>query len=249
MQEGEGFLDAPWDFVVNVYGWLPSAPADITIRNEEVANLPESLDTILDSLEFAAMFEVQVHKGPVSVFANTVYYKGDYDEDTLSKNGKPITLEVDEEAWVVSYGAGYSLPAWKLGKSADAPTVNLQPYVGALFMHDPIGVEVTDRITGIGVRVEETVNFNTPLVGLNSFWNFSDRWLGRLSFNYGGFGGVANVEKTYDFVAAIGYRFTMWDVESRFFAGYRYLDIELEDRSLEVNVAVKGPFFGIGWAF
>lgn len=249
VQEGEGFLDAPWDFVLNVYGWLPSAPADITIRNEEVANLPESLDTILDSLEFASMFELQVHKGPVSVFANTVYYKGDYKDNTLAKNGKTITLEVDEEAWVVSYGAGYSLPAWKLGKSADAPTVTLQPYVGALFMHDPIGVEVTDRITGIGVRVEETVNFNTPLVGLNSFWNFSDRWLGRLSFNYGGFGGVANVEKTYDFLAAIGYRFTMWDVESRFFAGYRYLDIELEDRSLEVNVAVKGPFFGIGWVF
>jgi hypothetical protein len=250
-QGGEGFLDAPWIFNVNVYGWLPSAPADITIANEQVASLPESLDTILDSLEMAAMFEVKVHKGPVSVFANTIYYEGDDSENTLDKNGKPIKVNVHEEAWVISYGVGYSLPAWKLGKSADAPTVTLQPYVGGLFMHDPIGVRVEDRITGIGVRVEETVDFNTPVVGLISYWELSDRWAGVISFNYGGFGGAGkgSVDKTYDFIATVGYIFTMWDVESHVYVGYRYLDIELEKRQLGLDVAAKGPFFGIGWVF
>jgi hypothetical protein len=112
-------------------------------------------------------------------------------------------------------------------------------------MHDPIGVGVKDSITGIGVKVEPAVNFNTPLVGLKSFWELSDRWLGSISFNYGGFGGVSNVEETYDFIALVGYRFTMRDVESRVFGGYRYLHIELESRELDLEVSAKGPLLSV----
>lgn len=68
-------------------------------------------------------------------------------------------------------------------------------------------------------------------------------------FNYGSFGGVSNVEETHDFIALIDYRFTMWDVESRFFAGYRYLHIKLESRRIDLEVSAKGPLFGIGWVF
>jgi hypothetical protein len=39
--------DAPWQFNIKGYGWLPEAPVDIKINQEEVANLPESFDNIL----------------------------------------------------------------------------------------------------------------------------------------------------------------------------------------------------------
>jgi hypothetical protein len=69
-----------------------------------------------------------------------------------------------------------------------------------------------------------------------------------LSFSYGGWD-VDDVNKTYDFIGDIGYRFKMWNVSSKVYAGYRYLNIEYEKKPVKLEVDVKGPFFGIGWEF
>lgn len=117
-EEGEGFLSAPWKFHVNLYGWLPDAPATLSVDDRELVDAPEDLDTILDSLEAAAMFEIEVHKGPVFVFANTFYYKGEYDENFRGPvTGQPREFKFQEEAWLVKYGAGYRLGPWNLGKA------------------------------------------------------------------------------------------------------------------------------------
>ena len=79
-QAGQGWRDAPWQFEAKVYGWLPRAPVTIEIDQQEVANLPESLDNILDDLEMTAMFELEAHKGPLGFFVSPVYYKGEADE-------------------------------------------------------------------------------------------------------------------------------------------------------------------------
>lgn len=49
--ESGGWLDGPWRFGALIYGWLPHAPADIIYGQDEVAHLPEDLDTILDSMQ------------------------------------------------------------------------------------------------------------------------------------------------------------------------------------------------------
>jgi hypothetical protein len=57
----EGILASPWEFHVNVYGWLPKAPATIAVNDKDLVDVPEDLNTILDSLEMAAMFELEAH--------------------------------------------------------------------------------------------------------------------------------------------------------------------------------------------
>ena len=59
----ERALSDPWRFNVVIWGWLPDAPADITLGNNEV-HLPESLDTILDSLQWGAMLDLEAREGP-----------------------------------------------------------------------------------------------------------------------------------------------------------------------------------------
>ena len=60
---------------------------------------------------------------------------------------------------------------------------------------------------------------------------------------------MSDVDEIYDFIGDVGYRFKMWGVSSRAFAGYRYLHIDYEDQPVTLEVDVKGPFLGIGWEF
>jgi len=204
----------PWRFIVNVYGWLPKAPVDIKIDGNDIENFPESFDNIFDSLQFASMSEVEVHKGDV---------------------------------WLIKYGASYDLGPWHLGETSDSPAVVLQPYVGGLYFHDDIEMKVSPGLFDIGLDYKTTLTFNTPIVGLNTLWDLTKRWTLRLGGNYGGFH-QDNVKKTYEFVGTVGYRFKMWDVSSKVFAGYRYLHLDY-DREVELQVDIKGPLFGIGWEF
>ncbi|MEH6468200.1 MAG: hypothetical protein V7725_01145 [Porticoccus sp.] len=79
--DGNSQRSDPWQFQVNIYGWFPDAPATIKVKGQEVVDVPEDLSTILDSLDGAAMFELQARKGKITLFANTVYYEGSYGEN------------------------------------------------------------------------------------------------------------------------------------------------------------------------
>jgi hypothetical protein len=237
----------PWRFIVNVYGWLPKAPVDIKIDGNDIENFPESFDNIFDSLQFASMSEVEVHKGPFGVFASPIYYSGDDDEKFTGLAGERRKATLDEDVWLIKYGASYDLGPWHLGETSDSPAVVLQPYVGGLYFHDDIEMKVSPGLFDIGLDYKTTLTFNTPIVGLNTLWDLTKRWTLRLGGNYGGFH-QDNVKKTYEFVGTVGYRFKMWDVSSKVFAGYRYLHLDY-DREVELQVDIKGPLFGIGWEF
>jgi hypothetical protein len=248
-QDGESQWSDPWRFHVNIYGWLPKAPATIKVDGEEVVDVPEDLDTILDSLEMTAMFELEAHKGPLVFFTNTVYYKGDYDDNfTGSITGLRRKYELEEEVWAVKYGVGYRVGSWNLGKSDDSPTFSLIPWVGAFYFHDDWSLEIKPSDEPFAGTVRGTYKFNTPMVGLASRVNLSDRWYLNLSYGYGGWN-VDDVDEIYDFIGNVAYRFTMWGVSSKALAGYRYLYIDRDDQDIELELTVKGPFVGIGWEF
>jgi len=247
--EEAGFLSAPWKFHVNLYGWLPDAPAEIRVDGKKLVDLPENVDTILDSLEAAAMFELEVHKGPLAFFTNTIYYGGDYDKNfTGPVTGLPKEYRLQEEVWAIKYGAGYRLGPWNLGKSDDSPTLTLYPWIGAFYFHDDWKLKIEDRDGSNGDKVNGTYKFNTPMVGLVARPKLSERWYLNLSYGYGGWD-VDHVDYVYDFIGNIGYHFTMWNVSSKVYAGYRYLKFEREEQKIELDLKVYGPFFGIGWEF
>ena len=243
-----GWWEAPWRFNVNVYGWLPRAPATIKVDGHEVANLPEDFDKIFDSLEMAAMFEIEVHKGPIGVFASPIYYKGKDDEKFTGLLGERRKFTVKEEVWLIKYGASYDLGPWHLGKDSDSPTVILQPYAGGLYLHDDIELKVDPGVLDKGLDVDTTLKFNTPIIGLNTLWDLTKRWGLRLGGNYGGWD-VDDVEKTWELIGTVAYRFKMWNVSSQVFGGYRYLHLDYKKKGIDLDLDVYGPLFGIGWEF
>jgi hypothetical protein len=72
---GNWWTDQPWRFNMNVYFWLPDAPVKIEtgIHTTEV---PERLGKIIAGLDMMALLDFEVHKGPIGVFANPIYYDG-----------------------------------------------------------------------------------------------------------------------------------------------------------------------------
>lgn len=245
----ESFASAPWRFHVNLYGWLPDAPAQISVDGEEVVDVPEDLDTILDSLEAAAMFELELHKGRFVLFANNVYYKGDYDKNFKGPvTGLSREYELEEEVWAVKYGAGYRLGTWDMEEGDDPRTVSLYPWVGAFMFHDDWSLKIKPTDVPFGGKVSGTYEFNTPMVGLTSRMDLSENWYLNLSYGYGGWG-VDDVDEIYDFVGNFAYRFEMGGVSSKLLAGYRYLYFDQQSQGTQVKLTAKGPFFGIGWEF
>lgn len=249
--QGEDILAAPWKFHVNIYGWLPEAPAKVKRNDQTIADVPEDLDTILESMEATAMFELEAHKGPLVLFLNNVYYKGEYKDHftgEISKQRRDWKLE--EEVWAIKYGAGYKFGPWDLGKTgSESPELTLIPWVGAFYFYDDweITLEPLNNLFD-GGKQDGTLEFNTPMIGLGSRWNLSERWYVNLSYGVGGWG-VDDVDEIYDVLGNFAYRFEMWDTPSKFLVGYRYLHIDYDDGTMEVDVDVKGPFLGIGWEF
>jgi len=238
----------PWRFNVNLYGWLPSAPAEIETAGGAESDLPESLSTILDSLEFAVMAEGEIHKGPFGVFVSPIFYKGEDSENITGLRGEKRKVTIDETVWLIKYGVSYDLGVLHLGKSPQSLTVTVQPYVGGLYFHDPIKLKVDPGVAGLGLKVRETIEFNTPIIGLNTLWHLTDRWSLRVGGNFGGWN-VDNVESTYEVVGDIAYHFELWGQHAKAFVGYRYLYIDLDVGAVELTVTVKGPFVGMGFEF
>jgi len=227
-----------WRFNLNVYGWMPWAPADITIGDDTV-HIPEDFGTIFDSLRFAMMFEAEVHKGPIGVFISPLYVELDYSEYEQGPfERRKVTLK--EQVWEVDYGASYRFEPWDLGNNSK---LTLEPYAGARYLNDNIKIEFKP-----GTSVLETINFTTPIIGLRTHWDFGGPWFLDVSGDYGGFD-VDNVDNTYGAVGRIGYRFKIKNVSTNAFLGFRYLHIDYSKDLVELKVDIYGPFLGMGVEF
>jgi hypothetical protein len=248
-QAETSWWDEPWRFNAKIYSWLPEAPIDIKIDGHDVDNLPESLDNILDSLEMMAMFELEVYKGPIGVFVSPIYYDGKYTEHFTGAAGERRKFTLEERLWLIKYGASYDFGPWPLGEAADFPTVVVQPYVAGLYFHDDLEAKVDPGLLDLGLDYKTTIEFNTLIVGVNTLWDLTERWGLRLGANYGGWD-VDHVKETYEGIGTLSYNFKMWDVSSKFFAGYRYLYLDIKKTAeVELKLKVRGPLLGIGWEF
>jgi hypothetical protein len=270
------WTDQPWRFNVNVYGWLPDAP--VTIESGiHTAEAPERFGKILAGLDMMAMLEFGVHKGPIGVFANPIYYDGKVSE-SFSGLFEKRDIELEEKLWLVDYGVSYALGPWHLWESDHSPAVTVEPFVGGRFLNDDITVDIDpgftvwerpgrpDRVlfdpkeielveafdpgsTRIDTSlVDETLEFNTPIIGLSTRWDLTKRWTILLEGDIGGFG-VDDVDSTYQLFGRIAYRFKMWNVSSKVYAGYRYLYIDLDEDDIAIRVRIRGPVVGIGVEF
>jgi hypothetical protein len=236
-----------WKFSANVYGWIPWAPVDIEAGGQSV-HFSESFSTLLDSLIFAATGEAEVHKGPFGVFVSPAYYKGETDEKIRGPLGGSHKATLKESVWLINYGASYDLGTLRLGDAPGSPTVTLRPYAGASYLHDNIKFDIMPGLLGPDLRERTTIEFNTPIIGLNTLWDLSDRWSLRIGGYYGGWG-VDDVDGTYQIVGDVAYHFQAWDQPAKLFVGYRHLHLNYDDGPAVLKLTVTGPFLGFGVGF
>jgi hypothetical protein len=237
-----------WRFKVNIYSWLPKAPANIKVDGHSVLRAPESLDNILDSLEMMAMFELELHKGPLGIFASPIYYRGKYTEHFNGALGERRKFTLKERLWLIKYGVSYDFEPLQILKNCRFPSVVFQPYVGGLYFHDKIQEKISPGVLDIGLDFKTTIEFNAPIVGMNTLWDLTRRFSLRIGANFGGWS-VDRLKSTHEFIGDVSYNFKMFDVSSKLFAGYRYLHLDYKKSEIELHIDVKGPFFGIGWEF
>jgi hypothetical protein len=234
----------PWKFSANIVGWLPSAPVTVGAEGQSV-HLNEPFTVILKSLLFYVSGHGEVHKGPFGLFVTPLYYKGEYKNRT-TRVGRSYDLE--EKVWLINYGASYDLGTYRFTDEPGSTTVTIQPYAGATFFHDDFTLDVGPGRIFDGFGLDTTIDFNTPIFGLNTLWKISDRWSFRLGGHYGGFG-VSDVDGIYEVAGNFAYHFKAWDQDARVFAGYRHLHINYDDGTVSIKVNITGPVIGLGVDF
>jgi len=220
----------------------------IRIAGHEVANIPETFDNILSSLQMTAMLRFDARKGPLGFFVLPIYYQGDYDQKFFGLLGERRKFELKETVWLVDYGMSYELGRWDIGAEPGSGIITLEPYAGFRFLHDKIRINVDPGLIDDGVNVNKTISTNAPIVGLHAQWWFSPKVVLHLFGDYGGFS-VDKMDKTYQAIGTLAYHFQWGKLHSKAYAGYRYTHLELKDDPIDIEVDVRGPLVGIGFEF
>jgi hypothetical protein len=206
--------------------------------------LPEKFDNIFDSIEMFAMLAFEVHKGPIGLFANSLYFKGRDDERFTGPLLERRKVTLSETVYLVDYGASYVFGPWDVGKNV---SLTVEPYGGFRFFNDNLKLELHPDSLGAGFRFRDTLRFNTPIVGVRTHWDITDRSTLHVAGDRGGWD-VDDVKKTYQWYATVDYRFKIRELSSRVFAGYRELHVHYE-KSADIHVWIRGPVIGIGFEF
>ena len=234
--------DAPWRFNLNGYGWFPNAPADIEIGGTSV-RLPESVGTIYDDLQYGAMGEFAVHKGPVGIYVAPIYVSLLDREHIYGPAGnRRRNIKVAEDVFVCDFGVSYEVGRWRLGENSNFPTVALEPYAGARYLHDNLTLDVDP-----GRRVTPTIETIGPVIGLRTSLDITKRWSFYITGDYGGWK-VDHMQTTWQGIGTLAYHFKISNLHTKAFVGYRYLYLHYK-KEADIKVSVKGPLVGIGIEF
>ncbi len=241
-----GTGEEPWRFVAAMYGWLPDAPAEINLGPVD-STLPEDLGTILDSLQMAFMLDFEARKGRFGGYVAPIFVWLKDDDNFVQGPFQQHQIILDEGVYLIDFGLSYEVGQWSLWNRPDwvvsSPALAVEPFFGARSLIDDITLTLKP-----GGDVTPELSFITPVIGLNTFWDLTDRFNLRIKGDYGGWG-VDGVKRTYDAVALVGYRFKPREnLDINVFAGYRYLYIHYKAVA-EIKVAIKGAFIGLAFEF
>ena len=241
-------LDGPWRFTAAMYGWLPEIPLELNLGRVHATGLID-LGTILDDLQFTAMLDFEVRKGPFGAyFAPIVIFL----EDTETVPGalRSHKVTIDDFAFLADFGLSYEVGRWHLGKKPDSPAVAVEPFVGARWLIDDVKIKIKPGgpLRPGGDTLSPEIAFIAPVIGLRTFWDLTERWNVRIEGDYGGFD-VDHLEKTWNALGIVGYRFRPTkSLAINVFAGYRYLYVQYK-KIAKLKVSIRGPLIGVALEF
>ena len=227
-------LEGPWRTNISLSAWAPSRVRFKTDNGESKETVNKNLGWLIDVLDYEIPFEVEVRKGSFGVYAHLLAFKL---SDTIHSGH--LSLEYDDQGYLLDAGISYELGHWALGSGAGAPTLTLEPFAGIRYLYDP--VDVTIRYESSKADRTITLTNTVPVFGMRAFVDMTEQWNLRFDGDYGGFGVDDNYE-TWNLRGLAGYRFSGWGVGWNIQAGYRAMRVMgFQTTAGDVRIDIHGP--------
>ncbi len=235
-----------WEWSVTPYLFMSQVSADVSVNDREFLDETVDLSELVDRLDFVFQINLQGQRGRHGFLLDFTYY--DFDDDDKryplrGPGGSDIVATSDFELILFDaagiynprgHGEGFSLIYGLRILDADQST--------DIRIQTPGGEETDYR------RFEPSGTNYDALVGLRYMGRFAENWRYHIKAD----GSTGGTEYTWSGQAGLGYAFGQED-RYTLFAGYRYLQIELEEdferAELKTKLALYGPYLGFKFGF
>lgn len=234
--------DDRWQFQLTPYVFAAGLEDTLGVRGVE-ADVDVDFSDILDHLDLALMGAFEARRGRWGILFDGLYTKlsGEASrswQGPLGIGSATGTLEVTTRMQVYQLAAAY-----RIGTRIPIDLIG-----GARYTEIDNALDLTVTTGGLlpgGTRsLSADEIWWDPLVGARVILPFAERWTVALYGDVGGFG--VGSDFTYQVIAGVNWHFSKGFSAD---AGYRYLYQDFEDDGLVWDIAMHGPFLGLGIRF
>lgn len=219
-----------WDWRVAPYGWAPSISTDIKTRSPPSSS---SIDTefgdIVDKIDGAFQAHLEGQGDRWGMLADLTFLSlADDSTHPRYRTASDLDTRLFEIAVI-----------WSPGTERFK---GIEVIAGLRYIDVDLTVELTPANPAFPpVVVDAGDSFNDVMLGARYSWAISERW----GVTVRGDGSLGDTEGTWSASAIAQYGVG----KGAWLLGYRHLDIELETRSSETNLALSGPLVGYVFRF
>jgi hypothetical protein len=223
---------AGWEFQIVPYLWGAGIDGTIQVGKLPAGGVEASFEDILSNLHMAAMGAFEARKGNWGLFVDAVYVDL---HDTLPTPDQVVYGEADVQLSEQLYTGliNYRLPG------SDKVTVDMG--WGARYYRIDTDLELTSGIAQ-GTTAGGKVDWWDWVAAVHVVGHPSKRW------SVMGYADIGGGGSDLAWEAAVGAAFACTKVVSVDF-GYRYLSIDYTHDKFQLDTAMAGPYFGVGFHF
>ena len=223
-----------WQFTIAPYLWTPRTEIDLTVGPFTWSTTIDFFSDVTDHLNlgFTGHFEATWREW--TALADLLYLKVGKDETT----GAGIETDLDYEQLLFEFGGTYRLVTLPVGRTG---RVTLEALAGCRLMH------IDAELTVGGQSRSRTGTLIDPMFGGRIAYHITDTVALWFRGDVAGFGiSDSQSELTYNLIAGLNWRFTQ---VASVFAGWRYMDVDIEKSNWTADVSFNGPFLGFNFYF
>jgi hypothetical protein len=219
-----------WEFVLELYGWLP----DIETTTASGDTLELDLETILENLDLIVFTAFGARKNRWQFMTDVIYMDLSDDPD-IDLNPLLQVSDLGMKAWVINPYVSYEIFGNRKG--------SFQILAGARYLDLEVDLELTTRPPlPPGVNSESvSADVWDGIVGVRGFYMLTEQWFVPYRLDIG----TGDSDFTWHALAGIGYKFDTF----KLIAGYRHMAWEFEDDSVLDDLQVSGLIVGAIFTF
>ena len=223
-----------WQFTFGSYLWTPRTEIDLTVGSVSRSTTIDFFSDVTDHLNLGFTGHFEANWREWTALADLLYLKAGKDDTTAAG----IETDVDYEQVLFEFGGTYRLVTLPVGRTG---RVTLEALAGGRLMH------IDAELTVGGQSRSRTGTLIDPMFGGRIAYHITDTVGLWFRGDVAGFGiSDSQSQLTYNLIAGLDWRFSQ---VASVFAGWRYMHIEVEKSTWNVDISFNGPFLGFNFYF